>query len=108
MTSLKSDLYYEKYFNDGTEEGQHALVILLKDNVTRQMLLDKGFIEGDGEDYDCDFFCDEEGTPEMIELTLPMNGDVGYDDEDALPEGWEDDVPKVIGLPDEWVDDLTR
>ena len=46
-----------------------------------------------------------------------MNGDVGVDPDDfeenfpgikALPDGWEEDVPKLIGFKPEWVNGVTR
>lgn len=120
MTKLKRDAYYQKYFPNGTGEGEsseyHMLKIWLNDDVvTREDLLKAGFVEGGVDDYgdQCDFFVDEEDYLSIPPFSVPINGDAGIKQEDLpegvklLPEDWEDSVPELIGLKPEWVDAVT-
>jgi hypothetical protein len=115
----KTDIYYQKFFDENTklqelglepgdDVGQHTLNIYLNKKVTKEMLLSEGFVLGTWENCEGDFFVDEDGTIHMQALSIPLNGDCGYgygeDEEGALPYEWEEEVPKLIGLPDDWVD----
>ena len=125
----KRDIYYEKYFPHGKYEGyseNHELNISLNDEVTKDDLIKAGFvfvegkegeIEEDADDYDF-FVYDEEGHLGFSPLPVPLNGDYGIEQEDLegydcfegmkiLPDGWEKDVPELIGLKPEWVDAVT-
>ena len=119
--SKKTDLYYEKYFPDGKEikeSEHHMLNIWLDDDaVTRDDLLKAGFVEGKDEDDDeCDFYVDEEELLVVPPLCVPINGDVGIEQEDldklsgglkVLPDGWEEGVPELIGFKPEWIDGVS-
>ena len=113
----KRKLYYDKYFPNGTGEGEwseyHELKIHLKEEVRRNELLKAGLIEGEEDDDEetCDFYlCEEDedliGIPSLM---VPINGDRGVKQEDLpegmqlLPEDWENSVPELIGLKPEWV-----
>ena len=117
----RRDAYYEKYFPNGTGEGEwseyHELNIHLKKGVTRSDLLKAGLVEGKEEvaevDHDsCDFWVCEENEEWIFipSLMVPINGDAGVEQEDLpegielLPEDWEDSVPELIGLKSEWVE----
>ena len=118
MIKSKSDIYYEKYFPNGTGGGEsseyHELNIRLKSDVTKDDLLNAGFVMGkDEDDYECDFYLDEDGSPFLYSLDIPINGD-GYVEEEELPDGmkplpedWEEGVPELIGLKPEWVLQVT-
>ena len=117
MTTAKRKLYYDKYFPNGTGEGEwsehHELKIHLKEEVRRNELLKAGLIEGqeDDDEETCDFYlCEEdEDLISIPSLMVPINGDRGVKQEDlpegmqVLPEDWEDSVPELIGLKAEWV-----
>ena len=101
--------YYDRYFPDGLVDGsfsvEYLLCIWLSRDVTSEMLEEVGLILDD-EDGDVlgDYVLD--GDQIVVQLFLPNKaGDInGKGDE--LPHGWEQDVPAMIGLKPEWVDDL--
>ena len=98
--SKKTDLYYEKYFPDGKEikESEHHMLNIWLD------------------DDECDFYVDEEELLVVPPLCVPINGDLGIEQEDldklsgglkVLPDGWEEGVPELIGFKPEWVDGVS-
>ncbi|WP_320664665.1 hypothetical protein [Prochlorococcus sp. MIT 1223] len=117
----KRDVYYQKYFPDGKgikASEEHMLNIWLDDDaVTRDDLLKAGLVEGKDEDDDeCDFYLDDEDLLCVPPLAVPMNGDVGIEQEDldeglpgieVLPDDWEEGVPELIGFKPEWVDGVS-
>ena len=119
--SKKRDLYEQKYFPEGSgieASEYHMLNIWLKDDVvTRDDLIKAGLVEGKGDDDDeCDFYVDDENLLCVPSLAIPMNGDLGVDQEECdeylpglkvLPDGWEHDVPELIGFKPEWVDGVS-
>ena len=115
MSKLKKDIYEKTYFSNGEEASEeHELNIMLKSDVTKDDLLNAGFVMGkDEDDYECDFYLDEDGSPSLRPLGVPINGD-GYVEEEDLPDGmkplpedWEEGVPELIGLKPEWVLQVT-
>ena len=101
--------YYDKYFPNGLVDGSFSVEYLLciwpNQDVTSKMLNDVGLIldDEDGEvlgDYVLD------GDQIVVQLFLPTSaGDIdGRGDE--LPPGWEKDIPAMIGLKPEWVEDV--
>jgi hypothetical protein len=109
MSTAAIQAYYDKYFPDVTQEGKfsenHLLTIWLTEEVTREQLEGLGFVmEDDDKDIDGDFVV-EDGQC-LIQLLLPIEADapVGGDE---LPDGWEEEVPELIGLNPEWVEDVT-
>ena len=115
MGKLKTDIYEKTYFSNGEDYSDyHQLNIMLKDHVTKNDLLNAGFVMGKAEDdYECDFYLYEDGSPYILPLGVPINGD-GYVEEEDLPDGmkplpenWEEGVPELIGLKPEWVLQVT-
>ena len=101
--------YYNKYFPDGLVDGSfsvaYLLCIWLNQDVTSDMLDGVGLVL-DEEDAEIlgDYVLD--GDQIVVQLFLPTSaGDIdGKGDE--LPHGWEKDIPDMIGLKPEWVDDV--
>ena len=72
---------------------------MLKSDITKDDLLNAGFVMGkDEDDYECDFYLDEDGYVEEEDLPDGMK---------PLPEDWEEGVPELIGLKPEWVLQVT-
>lgn len=113
----KTDVYYDKFITNNPyltglpeEEqfGEHFLNIALAPQVTKEMLLGKGFVLGKDADDDADFYINEDGEPQMTSQLIPVNGDRGTEGEEGcLPFEWEDEVPELIGLPDDWHQGVT-
>ena len=84
----KRDLYHQKYFPEGKgieASEYHMLNIWLKNDVSRDDLLKAGLVEGkEGDDDECDFFVNEDDEKCLCvpPLAIPMNGDVGVDQDD--------------------------
>ena len=118
---LKRDIYEQKFFPEGKgieASEYHMLNIWLKNDVSRDDLLKAGLVEGKEEDDECDCFVYEEDEEHLCvpHLAIPMNGDVGVDQDDldeyftgidVLPDGWEEGVPELIGFKPEWIDGVS-
>ena len=118
---LKRDIYEQKFFPEGKgieASEYHMLNIWLKNDVSRDDLLKAGLVEGKEGDDECDFFVNENDEECLCvpPLAIPMNGDVGVDQDDldeyftgieVLPDGWEEGVPELIGFKPEWIDGVS-
>ena len=76
------------------------LNIWLAENVTKEMLEAVG-LKAEDDESDGDFEVQENGVCVVV-LGCPAAADDG-----GLPPDWEQEVPVLIGLKPEWVEDVT-